>query len=603
MNQSKTIKINARQSIQLHIVKAVEECQSSILSVGTISRANVAANGEASDIGFLKKRTAYLFLQLPESVRAWTHFALLPEDWFKIFFLIPFLFGLASNYLGGFSSIHILYNPLVFLLVWNFLIYLILIISLLFKRRPKLKENELSDYKNKHKNSSDTLESMNNPNKSIMINLFLGGIFKKITMRKARLDLDMNNVKNVIGKFWDSYKNASSSSLHFRLYTLLHIGSIGLVIGALLGIFIRGLFFEYYFSWHSTFLHDINHLTTLLNILLGPACLILDGKLLTINNVQLLLSDSGAPAAQWIYRLSLTTAMFVIIPRSILSLLYYFLSYRRKEEIDLNQEYFLNLFEVRKNIVDEIRKGTSDIIEGNIEILADRTADFIVKEYFDGKISPIILAYKNEGGKLSSLKNNIEKANISFQPVLEKKIEKIFGEFNNDVQSKLFSFLGKRLSIKLVPTDPIKNNSYNQNSSVTDKVASNIGDSISIAITTAIVSTIATISGGLGNTLGVAIVSALLGVSGPVGMIIGGSAALLVAGGAYKYNRESITKLVQDWDLPSFMLFSLNDKTIKNSRNEIYNKTHDEIKRKLEPMISTITEEIIENISPRIGNA
>ena len=603
MKESKTIKINARQSIQLHIVKAVEECQSSFLSVGAISRANVAANSEESDIGFLKKRTAYLFLQLPESVRTWTHFALLPEDWFKIFFLIPFIFGLTSNYLGGFSSIHILYNPLVFLLVWNFLIYLILIISLFFKHKPKLKEIEFSDYKNKHENASFNLERKNNPLKSIMINLFLGGIFKKITIRKARFDSDMKNVKNVIGKFWDSYKNASSSSLHFRLYTLLHIGSIGLVIGALLGIFIRGLFFEYYFSWHSTFLHDINHLTTLLNILLGPACLILDGKFLTINSVQPLLSDSGAPAAQWIYRLSLTTAMLVIIPRTILSLFYYFLSYRRKEEIDLNQEYFFNLFEVRKNIVDEIRKGTSDIIERNIEILADRTADFIVKEYFDEKISPIILSFKNEGGKLSSLKNNIEKANIAFQQVLEQKIEKDIAEFNSDVQSKLFSFLGKKLNINSVPSDSIKNNSYNQNAVLIDKVAKSIGDSISFAITTALVSAMATISGGIGHMLGIAVVSALLGVSGPVGMVIGGSAALLAAGGAYKYNRESITKLIQDWNLPPFMLFSLNDKTIKKSRNEIYNKTHDEIKNILQPMISTITEEIIENISPRINNA
>ena len=170
--------------------------------------------------------------------------------------------------------------------------------------------------------------------------------------------------------------------------------------------------------------------------------------------------------------------------------------------------------------------------------------------------------------------------------------------FNTNIQKELSTFLGKKLDIDLISFSA---SSPNHNAELPNKVAEDISNSISVAITAAVTTTVATISGGLGQSLGIAIISGLLGVSGPIGMIIGGFAALLVSGGAYKINKKSLTNYIKNRHLPSFILFSINFKKIEKGRADIYSKIHEEIDSEISQKVGEVIEELINEIGPKIN--
>jgi hypothetical protein len=94
------------------------------------------------------------------------------------------------------------------------------------------------------------------------------------------------NVGTIATFFWDSYWDAASATVIARLEPLYHIGAISLLLGALVGIYVRGMFFEYTAVWRSSFLTDPASVAVFLNLLLGPASLALGGTLLTPDTVR-----------------------------------------------------------------------------------------------------------------------------------------------------------------------------------------------------------------------------------------------------------------------------------------------------------------------------
>ena len=87
----------------------------------------------------------------------------------------------------------------------------------------------------------------------------------------------------------------------------------------LAGTYLRGLFFEYDAVWRSTFLVDPASVATFLNVLLGPAGLLLDGGLLDAATVAPLLTPEGDAAGPWIHRLALTSLLVIAVPRLLLA--------------------------------------------------------------------------------------------------------------------------------------------------------------------------------------------------------------------------------------------------------------------------------------------
>ncbi len=103
---------------------------------------------------------------------------------------------------------------------------------------------------------------------------------------------------------------------------LLHAGAALLALGAVLGLYARGLVFDYQAGWDSSLLQPAQ-VHRLLSLLLGPASALAglplpDGQALAGLR---LAAGGGEPAAPWIHRWALTLLLAVVLPRALLAAL------------------------------------------------------------------------------------------------------------------------------------------------------------------------------------------------------------------------------------------------------------------------------------------
>ena len=99
----------------------------------------------------------------------------------------------------------------------------------------------------------------------------------------------------------------------------IHLGAIALCLGALAGTYVRGIFLEYAVVWRSTFLRAPSIVEGILDLLLGPASILLRARGFAAWEVEGLESATGLPAATYIHILALTAVLAVIVPRAILA--------------------------------------------------------------------------------------------------------------------------------------------------------------------------------------------------------------------------------------------------------------------------------------------
>ena len=110
---------------------------------------------------------------------------------------------------------------------------------------------------------------------------------------------------------------------------LLHLAAASFAVGALLGMYVRGLAFEYRAGWESTFL-DARAVRGLLRVVLGPAAAFLHtvwpaavpppSELFSIANVERLQGPAtDGEAAVWIHLWAVTIAGVVVVPRLALA--------------------------------------------------------------------------------------------------------------------------------------------------------------------------------------------------------------------------------------------------------------------------------------------
>jgi hypothetical protein len=96
----------------------------------------------------------------------------------------------------------------------------------------------------------------------------------------------------------------------------LHGVACGLLLGAVAGMYVRGLTVEYRATWESTFL-DASQVRGILLVVLGPASALLGDPIPSAGELDEL-RRTGGPAAPWIHRYALTAVLFVFLPRALL---------------------------------------------------------------------------------------------------------------------------------------------------------------------------------------------------------------------------------------------------------------------------------------------
>ncbi|HEX2199108.1 MAG TPA: hypothetical protein VHG88_10880, partial [Burkholderiales bacterium] len=274
-----------RNLATLLLVRSVEEHDPAYFTPQVRSAAALAAANARDDREMIERRSAYLFLRLPASLKAWARIGLLPETSLSAVVAVAALAGALSNFLGPSGLVHVVYNPLVLLIAWNLAAYAVFAWRAVHTPRAGLVRLLVRDLWSAWNRWANRLP---------------GG---------SRL----RHAERIAASFRERYWEAAGPVVLARIEALMHLAALSLLLGAVGGTYVRWLFLEYNAVWRSSFVTDPGTVAGLLNALFAPGLALLDRSLLDAAQVQPLLSGAGAPAAPWIHRITLTAVLLVVV--------------------------------------------------------------------------------------------------------------------------------------------------------------------------------------------------------------------------------------------------------------------------------------------------
>ncbi len=580
-------------AIALLLVRAVEEHDPKFFTPDALAAAALAALDARSDAELLKRRTQHLFRTVPKAVRSWAQAPLLPVTRLKAVVFAAFLLGTLSNYLGPSGVVAIVANPLAILILWNLAVYVWLGISLGAQRAvrsgaaPDRSSTVAASGIAVGGTGPDHSRGHDGLAKFLIPGLWLS--WRRWAARGGGARAGIRNTGEVAGAFAEYYWMSARPVVIARIERLLHWGAMGLLLGALAGTYVRGFFFEYNAVWQSTFMSRPESLATLLNVLLGPACLLLDRALLTPDAVQPLLLPQGTNAAAWIHRLALTGVLFVLVPRAVLA----GLAARRASSaaarvpVDLEDGYFAGVIRAaREGQIRRVRAGVEETMRRELGRFADAIASYVAERFIDGLIAPTLMKFRQEGGRIADLEAAILELEARFEPELREKLQAEQARLEESIRSDIQAVVGKEFVTATAVIRNISQDSLPTSPEVTGQLATNVGDTVGATVTAAVSVMTATLSGGMGKSAGIAILAGLLHTSGPIGLLIGGIAGMAIAGGAYVLGRDRVTEAVKQWRLPAAVFsMALRDARINELREATRREIRQEIERRTGPAI------------------
>ncbi|MGH8717537.1 MAG: DUF2868 domain-containing protein [Burkholderiales bacterium] len=208
-----------------------------------------------------------------------------------------FLLGIATNSLGESNRVNIIAFPLLGMLAWNASVYLFLITEWLHARRHP------------SRSQSHPLQ------RAVVALLSPSRILKS---RRAPTALAAG-----IGRYHDDWIALAAPLYFARAKSILHLAAALLALGALAGMYLRGIGFEYLAGWESTFLSE-HDLRPLLGFVLGPASLLTGIALPDERQLAALrwsATQPGENAARWIHLWAMTALLGIVVPRVVLAIM------------------------------------------------------------------------------------------------------------------------------------------------------------------------------------------------------------------------------------------------------------------------------------------
>lgn len=133
-----------------------------------------------------------------------------------------------------------------------------------------------------------------------------------------------------------------------RAARVLHLAAALFATGAVAGMYVRGLVFEYRAGWESTFL-DAPAVHAVLSFFLSPAAQLIGVPFPSVDQIAALRFAEGTPgnanAALWIHLYAITVGAIVVVPRLALALIARWQERRRSQRFafDLSEPYFRRL--------------------------------------------------------------------------------------------------------------------------------------------------------------------------------------------------------------------------------------------------------------------
>ena len=231
--------------------------------------------------------------------------------------VVAFLAGMAFNRIGSGERINLLAPPVLALLAWNVVVYLLLLVA------PLLRAGEARKV--------------------------AGGFLRRLVARVAggavRVPRDRTGpTGEAVATFAADWTRFAAPLYAARTARILHFAAAAFAVGVVSGLYLRGLAVEYRATWESTFL-DPATVHALLSFALWPGRALTGIPIPSLEAIAAIRSG-GQPAsenaAQWLHLLAATVAAVVIVPRVALGFLAWAVEHRRasRVKLPLNEPYF-----------------------------------------------------------------------------------------------------------------------------------------------------------------------------------------------------------------------------------------------------------------------
>jgi hypothetical protein len=208
--------------------------------------------------------------------------------------LLAFALGLATDYLGPSKRVNILAFPLLALLAWNVAVYAAILVRGLW-------------------GLVSSRGRMLGP-----VARFVARLGRGVPPAAGARDAP---VAAAVSAFTAEWTRAGASLTAARVARSLHFAALAFALGAVAGLYVRGLVLEYSAGWESTFL-DAGAVQGLLAFVLGPAAALTGVPIADVARLEALQFSAGGGenAAPWLHLYATTVALVVVAPRLLLGL-------------------------------------------------------------------------------------------------------------------------------------------------------------------------------------------------------------------------------------------------------------------------------------------
>lgn len=264
---------------------------------------------------------------------AYRRLAVKPLPWPRLLFIVPllaFLAGALSNVLsplglekvlGPQRTIHVFVNPIVLLILWNIMV---VGFFLLLHRR--------SDAARSPESIASSRSGMPPPHRGRQPAEIDLPIWAQIVLRPllrfwamfvgtvAEAVVTPAVHARVAGLFLSGYFRAYRRPIIARLETIANVSAICLAAGAVAGMYIQAIVWDYSFFWKSTLVESPESRLFIARVLFWPAAVILGRSFPGIDAISAMEQGTGSPGAIWIHVFAITAVVYIFLPR--LALIY-----------------------------------------------------------------------------------------------------------------------------------------------------------------------------------------------------------------------------------------------------------------------------------------
>lgn len=592
--------LTEEDAAKIILVRSVEECDKKIFSDQIVLDALAVGKNEAPGLAWVKARTQFLFDHLSPSYHAIQQLAYLPSPWTAAVCLLMVAIGFLTNLLGPSEKIHVVRNPVLLLVAWNLFVYLILAVMGLFHwPQPTQPATQVG---------ADSLQSTpptsagHRVPMSWLASFLLPGLWN-FFQRVAASMQEKANLADIAKRFSMNWFSVARRLVLARCETLFHLGALCLAIGAVAGMYFQGLFQGYAAIWTSTFITTEPGLALFVKWIFTPSLWL--SQLLGLGlaeriSLTRLMSAEGDRAAAWIHLFAISVLILVVVPRACLAAWQWRRVQRYRKTIGLALDPYYG-----KAIEAPVRALIEKEVGAAMQTLALDIAAFVTQKLYDEQIVPKLRRFRDGGGKIAQLKTEIQTLSEHFLPQLDAYISETgFPAFQESLSQRIGAALkaiGTEFAVFREPQAVLADLEVHAPSHAQAGIAEQFTRAVSVSIGASFALIAATVSGGIGKSLGVAIISTLLHTTGPVGFLIGLVVGAVVAAGAWWVGKEKIAETIETFNLPGMIVKaalweSRFQKLLDDGRQKCAETVRASVEEKLKPLNPVIATEILSRV-------